>query len=281
MPQFRGLSLLFALVAGLFFGAVGAWAQQTPQGIRPVAPGPAIGTDMVLGRPDAPVTVIEYASLTCPHCAAFHETIWPQLKTQYIDTGKVRFIYRDFPLDEAALRGAQLARCQGSTDAFFGFVDILFPQQKSWANQQWPANLQSIARIGGISESQFRDCMNNKDLSDAILKMRLDGVEKYKVNGTPTIIVNEQNIGSPNTFEQLRQAIEAALGGSAQARTSGAQGAMSPAGVGPVTVTRDNTMTYVAIGALVVVATGVVGFILFRPRKSRRRTRSSSGSRKG
>ena len=219
MPQFRGFLAVFALLAALVAGAP-ARAQQTP----------AIGTDMVLGKADAPVTIIEYASLTCPHCAHFHETVWPQVKAQYIDTGKAKFIYRDFPLYEAAARASQLARCTGSTESFFGFVDILFPQQRAWATQQFKTNLQTIAKLGGIGEEQFLACMNNQALLDSIIKSRLEGVEKYKVSGTPTLIVNERNIGSPSTFDEMRNAIEAALPGSARGPVAVAQGGSSPAG---------------------------------------------------
>ncbi len=221
MPQFRGILTILALLAALVAGAP-AHAQT----------GPAIGTDMVLGKADAPVTVIEYASLTCPHCAHFHEAVWPQLKSQYIDTGKVRFIYRDFPLDEAAARAAQLARCNGTPESFFGFLDILFPQQQVWATQQFKQNLQVIARMGGIGEEQFLACMNNQPLLDSIVKARLDGVEKFKVSGTPTLIVNDRNIGSPTAFEAVRDAIEAALPGSARTAAPVAQGGSSPAASG-------------------------------------------------
>ncbi len=194
-------------VMGFGIGALLALGLAMPASAQP-SPNPG---DMVLGKDDAPVTVIEYASLTCPHCAHFHEEVWPELKKQYIDTGKIKFIYRDFPLDEAAMRGSQLARCKGDTASFYAFADILFTQQRTWATQAWADNLAQIARLGGIGADQFKACMNDKALSDSILKSRLDAQNKYAVSGTPTLIVNEKNVGSPATFEDMRKAIDAVL----------------------------------------------------------------------
>jgi len=204
MRQIKHWLMGLTLAIGVAGAAVLPAAAQT----APPSPNPG---EMVLGRADAPVTVIEYASLTCPHCAHFHETVWPELKKRYVDTGKVKFIYRDFPLDEAAMRGAQLARCKGDTDSFFAFSDILFSQQRAWATQAWAENLAQIARLGGIGSDQFRACMNDKALSDSILKSRLDGTAKYNVSGTPTLIVNEKNVGSPTTIEEMSRAIDAVL----------------------------------------------------------------------
>ena len=115
------------LILAGFLAAVAAGTAPAVAQVR----APATG-DMVLGKADAPVTVIEYASMTCPHCATFHTEVLPKLKAAYIDTGKIKFIFREFPLDQLALRGAMLARCAGP-ERYFGYVDVLFRQQRVWS----------------------------------------------------------------------------------------------------------------------------------------------------
>ena len=194
---FTGLAGVAALAP---FSA--AWAQPAaPVGAR----------EMVLGAETAPVTVIEYASLTCPHCAQFHATIFPTLKAEYIDTGKVKFIYRDFPLDEPGLRASQMARCKGTPEAFFGFIDILFKTQSKWATPKWAENLEQLAKLGGVGSDAFKACMTDKALADYVMQQRLDGDKQFKITGTPTIVVNNKNIGSPNTPDELKKQIDPLL----------------------------------------------------------------------
>ena len=137
-------TLLF-LVVFAAFGLVGARADQTP--------------DRVLGKADAPITIIEYASLTCPHCADFDKEVLPELKTKYIETGKAKLVYRDFPLDQWAMRAAMLARC-APADKYFSFIDVLFQNQITWATAKDPmAALEKIGKLGGVSSEQFNACM--------------------------------------------------------------------------------------------------------------------------
>ena len=144
-----------------------------------------------LGSDKAPVIVIEYASLTCPHCAAFATTTFEAFKKKYVDTGKVHFIYRDFPFDQPGLRAAMMVRCSGP-ERFFGFLEILFKSQESWASAGDPlGELAKIARLGGMSKEEFDACMKNKELMDGILKGELDAQQKYKVQATPSFIVND------------------------------------------------------------------------------------------
>jgi protein-disulfide isomerase len=143
-----------------------------------------------LGNEKAPVTVVEFASLTCPHCAAFANRTFDQFKAKYIDTGKVHYIYRDFPFDQIGLRAAMMARCAGPSQ-YFGYLAILFKDQDNWATDKDPmAALLKIARLGGMSKEDFDACMNNKALMDGILKVRLDAEQKLKVDATPTFIIN-------------------------------------------------------------------------------------------
>src|SRR5271168_4105284 len=115
--------------------------------------------DHVLGKADAPITIIEYASLTCPHCAEFNKEVLPEVKAKYIETGKAKLIYRDFPLDQWALRASVLARC-APADKYFGFVDVLFQNQVTWATAKDPmAALEKIGMLGGVSSAQFSACM--------------------------------------------------------------------------------------------------------------------------
>ena len=161
-------------------------------GAGPVGAGePAFAVgDMELGAKDAPVTIIEYASMTCSHCANFHMGPFKELKAKYIDTGKVRIIFREFPFDPVALQASMLARCVGEK-RYFGMLNVLFKSQAKWANSSEPQQaLAKIARLGGFTEARFRACMTNQDLADMILKSRLNGSKKFGVDSTPSFIVN-------------------------------------------------------------------------------------------
>jgi protein-disulfide isomerase len=173
------LLLAFALLGGLAAASAPAAAQVAP-----------VMQDLPLGKEDAPVTVIEYASLTCPHCADFMNNAFDQIKTAYIDTGKVKWIYRDFPLDQVALRAAMLARCAGP-DRYYAFVETLFKQQKVWVQQKDPLQgIAAVGRLGGITQEQFDACMKNKDVENAALQNELDAQKQFGVDSTPTFIIN-------------------------------------------------------------------------------------------
>ena len=150
-----------------------------------------IGADeFIMGDAKAPVTIIEYASLTCPHCANFHVNILPKLKKSYIDTGKARLVYRDFPLDRLALSGSMLARCAGR-ERYFGFIDTMYRKQESWkaAKDQVKA-LARIGLLGGMSQKDFDACMKNKAVEDRVMAMRLDAQNKFAIDSTPSFIIN-------------------------------------------------------------------------------------------
>jgi protein-disulfide isomerase len=165
------------------------------------APGP-LG-DMALGDEKAPVTIIEYASMTCPHCAAFHETTFPELKKKYIDTGKVRFIFREFPLDQLALAAFMLARCAGP-DKYFPMIETLFQQQKTWVTQRPLGPLLTIAKQAGMSEDDFNKCLEDKKLMEGLEEVRQRAI-KLKVQSTPSFFINgRQMLGnaSLDAFEK-------------------------------------------------------------------------------
>jgi protein-disulfide isomerase len=145
--------------------------------------------DMSIGAADAPLTIIEYASMTCSHCARFHTENLKKLKKEYIDTGKVRLVFREFPLDGMALRASMLARCAGEK-RYFGLVDVMFRQQSKWASAEDPvAALGKLARLAGMSAQEIDACLADEKLMDRILQIRLDGNKKHDVNSTPSFLI--------------------------------------------------------------------------------------------
>src|SRR6202030_633856 len=148
---------------------------------------PPLG-DESLGSANAPVTIIEYASMTCPHCAHFHETTFPELKKKYIDTGKVRFIFREFPLDALAAAGSMLARCAGK-DKYFPMLETLFSQQREWVVHKPLVPMLGIAKQAGFTQQSFDECLANQQMLSAIEEGR-NRATKLGVNSTPTFFIN-------------------------------------------------------------------------------------------
>ena len=167
--------------------------------------------DFILGETNAPITIVEYASLTCPHCAQFHTVTLPLIKKEFIDTGKVRLIFRYFPLDQVALTGSMIAHCAGK-DLYFAFIQTMFSQQKQWSNDPKPIKaLAQIARLGGMTKKDFEQCIKNKKIADAILQKRLDGDKKYKINSVPTILINGKRYSGGLTFDEFRPIVKRML----------------------------------------------------------------------
>ncbi|MDA1088721.1 MAG: DsbA family protein [Proteobacteria bacterium] len=167
--------------------------------------------EMVLGKADAPVTMIEYSSLGCPHCAAFHRETLPKIQKEYIDTGKVRFVYRDFPLGTPALAASMIARCAGPKK-FFGFVEILFRAQAQWSQSKDPmAALTKIARFGGLSGDDVDACLKQQTLLDHIRKGALVGQETHKVDSTPFFIIGDETVSGAQPFEAFKKVLDKAL----------------------------------------------------------------------
>ena len=205
MTQSRRDFLALAVGASAF---VGAFAPAIPASAA--AEAYATG-DMALGPENAPITIIEYASMTCPHCAAFHNDTFAKLKAEYIDTGKVRFIYREFPLDQPALRAAMLARCAGR-ERFFGFIEVLFRQQDYWARANDPIKaLAKIGRMGGVGQRQFDACIQDRALEYSILKTEFDAQKEFDINSTPTFIINGKKHPGAMTLEQFGRVLKPLL----------------------------------------------------------------------
>jgi len=165
-------------------------------------PGP-LG-DMSLGDEKAPVTIIEYASMTCPHCANFHEVTYPELKKKYIDTGKVRFIFREFPLDQLAAAAFMLARC-GGKERYFPMIETLFQQQRTWAVQRPLQPLMAISKQAGLSEAGFNECLKNQQVLDGIEDVRKRATEKLNVQSTPTFFVNGKQLRGSATLAEFEK----------------------------------------------------------------------------
>ncbi len=167
--------------------------------------------EMVIGRDDAPVTMVEYSSLACPHCAAFHRDVLPKIKEGYIDTGKVRLVYRDFPLGGLALAAAMLARC-GGREKYFGFLEVLFRSQAQWSRSDNPRReLARVARFGGISQKDFEACLVNEPLMADIRERAADAQQKFGIDSTPTFIIEGEKVLGARPFEDFRDVIEKAL----------------------------------------------------------------------
>ena len=172
---------------------------------------PEVAADeMFLGQADAPVTIIEYFSLGCPHCKTFHETILPQLKADYIDTGKARIVFRDFPLDSVALAAAQLTRCVPPM-AYFAMVDTLFQQQNAWHVQEGVPVLANIAKGTGMDQAGFDACIANAALREKIVAGTQSGADAFKIDSTPTFVINGTKLTGVGDYAPFKEAVEAAL----------------------------------------------------------------------
>jgi protein-disulfide isomerase len=167
--------------------------------------------EQILGDPNAPVTIIEYASLTCPHCAQFHNEVLPDLKERYIAPGKVRLIYRDFPLDQVALAAAALAHCAGP-DRYFSMLDVMFETQSSWARANDPITaLKRLGKLGGLSEEKMQACLTDEALTDGILQTRLEGQNQYDIGSTPTFVIDGKTYSGSRDVEGFSELLDPLL----------------------------------------------------------------------
>ncbi|MBM3576188.1 MAG: DsbA family protein [Alphaproteobacteria bacterium] len=198
---------LFVAVCALF-AATPAYAEKAPAGKVSVEElmAPDALPDVVEGSANAPVTIVEYASMTCSHCAAFHRDVYPELKKNYIDTGKVKFILREFPLDPLATAAFMLARQLG--DKRDAAVDLLFSQQKNWAFADKPLDgLANVLKQTGIGQEKFEAVLKDQALYDNVNKVRNRAAEKLGVNSTPTFFVNGDKYTGEMTVADLDQII--------------------------------------------------------------------------
>ena len=187
---------------------------QTSTGEVPLSelmlPGP-LG-DEVQGAADAPVTIVEYASMTCPHCSHFHKTVYPELKKKYIDTGKVRFIFREFPLDPLAAAASMLARCAGK-DKYFPLIEAFFEAQSDWVVQKPLQPMFAIAKQAGFTQQTFDECLANQQMLNGIEESRTRAASKLNVNSTPTFFINGKIFRGTLTVEELDKQVAPYLKG--------------------------------------------------------------------
>ena len=169
--------------------------------------------DMALGPASAAVTITEYASMTCPHCAAFNKDVFPKIKSEYVDTSKVRYVFREFPLDIKAAAGSMLARCIAKDDAgkYFAVVDMLFKQQNDWVLKNTAETLTRIGKQAGLSQEAVEACLKDQALLDKIVADQKYASEVLKVDSTPTFFVNGDKIKGETSFEEFDKKIKSLL----------------------------------------------------------------------
>ncbi len=187
----RLLQAVVMIVAVVGAGAAPARAADKPWAI-----------DEVMGKQDAPITIIEYSSLTCPHCAVFHKKTLPEIRTNWIDTGKAKLILRDFPLDPLAQAAAMIAHCSG--DRYFAFINAFFESQEQWARAPSPlAAMKTIAKLGGMSEDQVDKCLDDRTLLNEINARKDDGQARYNIDSTPSFIIGGKLYSGDMSYEQF------------------------------------------------------------------------------
>jgi protein-disulfide isomerase len=165
--------------------------------------------DRELGPKDAKVTLVEYASASCPHCAAFHRDVFGKLKTDYIDTNKIRFIFREFPLNDPALAAFMVARC-APQEKYFPLLDAFYTTQTVWVADPF-TGLKNIAQQAGMSAADFEACLKNEKVAKGILDVREKGAKSYGVNGTPTFFLNGKVMNGEQTYDAMKAAIDPLL----------------------------------------------------------------------
>ena len=175
-------------------------------------------SDFVLGDKAAAVTVIEYASLSCPHCAAFARESFEKLKTEYIDSSKIKFVFRNFPLNQSALTAAMFAHCQSQTDKteaterYYGTLKVLFKTQDSWAfDEKYAEKLEAIAKLDGTSSERFKRCINDKNLQDKILNERMEAAQTLQLKSAPSFFVNGEVSEGYVDYQTLKKLIDKKL----------------------------------------------------------------------
>ena len=196
----------FALLGIMSLAAAAPW--HMPAGAAPALAEGRAGLsitkdDRVLGNPNAPITIVEYASLTCPHCAHFANDVLPELKKKWIDTGKAKLVLRDFPLDEPALRAAMIARC-APPDRYYAYVDTFFAAQDKWVMaRDYREALARLVKLGGMGKDEFDNCLKNTALENKIVQERLVASKEYDVNSTPTFFINGNKFTGAPTVEEF------------------------------------------------------------------------------
>ena len=216
----RNLWILVGLVILVMVGGVLVWREwsSAPASGQAVAAGQTenlpmelADEDKVLGSAEAPITIIEYASLTCPHCASFHTETLPTVKSDWIDTGKAKLVYRDFPLDGAALAAAVIAHC-APADSYFPMLTLFFERQKEWAVEgAWRERLTQLAGIAGMDKAAVDSCLADEARKNEIVKRAEQGQAKYAIDATPSFVINGRKVSGAlplNEFVKVLQDVQ-------------------------------------------------------------------------
>lgn len=161
----------------------------------------------IVGDPDAPVTIIEYASMTCPHCRAWHKEVYPVITEKYIDTGIAKLYFREFPFDPAAAAAFMLANCAGE-DKYFSMIDVLFEKQSTWSRGKVVDELLKISKLAGFTQESFSACLKNQELLDNVLAIQKKAAEDYGVDATPTFFINGTKYSGSMSAEAMGEVIE-------------------------------------------------------------------------
>ncbi|WP_244493041.1 DsbA family protein, partial [Aureimonas sp. AU20] len=181
-----------------------------PEGMVDVAKlmSPQALPDVVIGKADAPVTIVEYASMTCSHCRDFHSESYPAIKKDYLDTGKAKLILREFPFDPRALAAFMLARCAGD-ERRTAMVDVMFDQQREWAAaENASVALLKIAQLAGLSQDQFKACLQNTELQGKVVAVQEAGQKEFGVSATPTFFINGEKYAGALSADEMAAIIE-------------------------------------------------------------------------
>ena len=193
--------LFFFMILGCFQTSINARVVDTIEALESKS----------FGDENAKVKIVEFASLTCGHCAKFHNEVMPILKEKYIEKGLIHFTYKDFPLDKFALKASMIARCAGN-EKFFKFLDVFYKKQKDWTRTKDPfKSLLKIAKFGGLKDEELKVCIGNKSIEDGILKQRLNSSKKYDIKATPTLYLNGEKYNGDLTIEALESKIKSML----------------------------------------------------------------------
>jgi len=204
------------ILAAALLVSLNAWAEDATQPAKPVKIAKpfvytAKPTDIVIGKAEAPVTIVEYASLSCPHCADFYNNVMPKLTEKYIDTGKVKLVYRDYPLNEPALKAAAVVQC-AEPERRHSFIKVLFSTQDKWGRGgDYKDALASIAALGGVPRDVFDKCFADKALETRILEVEKDAEDNYNVSSTPTFFINGKLHKTDHELESMSKDIDEAL----------------------------------------------------------------------
>lgn len=171
----------------------------------------------ILGDANAPVTIIEYASLSCPHCAQFHRYALPAIKSKYIETGKVKFVFRNFPLNQQALVGAMITKCHANSNnndanKYYDMIKLLLKTQDSWAfSSNFIDKLRAIVKLNGMSNQTFEECLLNKELQESILEKRMEAARSLNIKSTPSFFINKKSLNGFTDGKAIEDAIEEEL----------------------------------------------------------------------